>query len=185
MKKYFIKYRPFILFLSTFFGIYLTLTFFYQMYLNQYDTKKNEVDCFTEIVAKQAAVAMVLFDNNSRAMASTNDSSVRLFYKNINTSKVVEGCNALSVIILFISFVVAFSAKWKPTILFILAGSATIHIFNVLRIALLTVLFYELPQYKNVLHGVVFPLFIYSIVFALWIVWVNKFSKYAKNQSPK
>jgi hypothetical protein len=30
------------------------------------------------------------------------------------------------------------------------------------------------------LHGVLFPLFIYGVVFILWVIWVSKFSLYAK-----
>jgi hypothetical protein len=32
-------------------------------------------------------------------------------------SRIIEGCNAISIIILFISFVVSFSGKLKPTLL--------------------------------------------------------------------
>lgn len=180
LKKYFILYRPFLLFLGTFFGIYLVLTFFYQMYLNQFDTPKREVDYFTEIVTQQSVFVISFLDKNSHATANTNDPSVKLFYKNKNVSKVIEGCNALSIIILFVSFVIAFSGKWKQTFLFVFFGSLIIHICNVLRIALLSVLFYEFPKYKNVLHGVIFPFLIYGVVFALWIIWANKFSNYAE-----
>jgi len=83
------------------------------------------------------------------------------------------------VIILFISFVIAFSGKIKTTLLFILLGSFIIHVLNVFRIALLCILMYYFPKQQHLLHGVVFPLIIYGVVFILWIIWVNKFSKYA------
>jgi hypothetical protein len=44
---------------------------------------------------------------------------------------------------------------------------------------------FHYPQYQEVLHGVIFPLFIYGVVFILWIVWVNKFSSYAKKSSKR
>ena len=96
-----------------------------------------------------------------------------------NVSKVVEGCNAISIAILFVSFIVAFAGKLKPTFLYALSGIFIIHVCNILRIGLLSVLFYEIPSYKTVLHGVVFPFILYSIVFILWIIWTHKFSKYA------
>jgi hypothetical protein len=37
------------------------------------------------------------------------------------------------------------------------------------------------PGQVSFLHGVLFPLFIYGVVFILWVIWVSKFSLYAKN----
>ena len=33
---------------------------------------------------------------------------------------------------------------------------------------------------EEVLHGTLFPLFIYGVVFVLWILWVTKYSGYVK-----
>jgi exosortase family protein XrtF len=82
---------------------------------------------------------------------------------------------------LFISFVIAFSGKIKNTIYFIIVGSLIIHILNIIRIALLMVAFYHFPKANFILHDILFPLVIYGTVFILWIIWVNKFSFYAKN----
>ena len=93
-------------------------------------------------------------------------------------SRVVEGCNALSVMILFAAFVVAFSGKWLQTVGFIVVGTVLIHFLNLLRIAFLSVALYYHPDQEAILHGVVFPLIIYGFVFGLWVIWVNKFSGY-------
>jgi len=58
-------------------------------------------------------------------------------------------------------------------------GSILIHLLNIGRIALLCVALYNFPQYEHLLHGVIFPLVIYGIVFLLWVIWVNKYSAYA------
>ena len=115
-----------------------------------------------------------------RKFTNTKEPAINLFYNQRHMARIIEGCNGLSVIILFISFVIAFSGKIKPTVLFIIGGSLLIHILNVGRIALLCILMYYFPEQEHLLHGVVFPLFIYGVVFLLWIIWVNKFSKYAK-----
>ncbi len=180
MKNYFIQYKPFLLFLSKFFVVYLLLTFVYQQFLNQYDVKKFEVDAVTKLVAKQSVFVMKCFDTSSKSTPNFLDTSIKLYYKNTYVSRVVEGCNAISIMILFISFVVAFSSKFKPTILFLIFGISLIHLFNVLRIAFLNVLIHNYPNQKQLLHSVVFPLIIYGLVFGLWVIWVNKFSSYAK-----
>lgn len=179
MKKYFILYKPFLLFLGKFLLTYLLLTFIYQSYLSQFDMKKFEVDGFTQIVAKQTKNVMLFLDCDAGISPNLNEPGINLFYNQKLMARIIEGCNGLSVIILFISFIIAFSGKIKETILFIISGSLIIHILNVCRIALLCYLMFHYPKHEHLLHGVLFPLFIYGVVFILWIIWVNKFSKYA------
>lgn len=180
MKKYFILYKPFLLFLGKFLLAYLLLTFIYENYLGQFDTKKFEVDGFTQLVAKESKDVLVFFNCDASISPNSKESSVKFFYNQTFMSRIIEGCNGLSVIILFVSFIIAFSGKAKTTILFIIGGTLLIHILNVTRIALLNVLMYYYPGQKHTLHDVIFPLFIYGVVFGLWIIWVNKFSFYAK-----
>lgn len=185
LKKYFKEYKPFLLFLSKFIGAYLVLTFAYYSYLSGYNQQKFEVDGFTQIVANQTTKLISVFDSRTHVEPNFTEPSVNLFYREKWVSRIIEGCNALSVMILFVSFIFAFSGKFKQTVLFILFGCISIHIFNIIRIALLGVSMFHYPQYQEVLHGVIFPLFIYGVVFILWIVWVNKFSSYAKKSSKR
>jgi exosortase family protein XrtF len=179
LKKYFILYKPFLLFLGKFLLTYLLLTFVYQSYLSLFDVNKFETDGFTQLVAKQTRDVMLFFNCDASIAPNLKESAVNLFYNGKHMARIIEGCNGLSMIILFVSFVVAFSGKIKATILYIIGGSLLIHILNVVRIALLCVLIYYFPKQEHILHGVFFPLFIYGVVFLLWIIWVNKFSKYA------
>lgn len=180
MKKYFILYKPFLLFLGKFLLTYLLLTFIYQSYLGQFDATKNEADGFTKIAAEQTKELMLFFNCDVKTEPNIKEPAVNLYYKQRHMSRIIEGCNALSVIILFISFIIAFSGNLKSTVMYLLGGSLIIHILNVIRIALLCVLMYYYPKQQHLLHGVLFPLFIYGVVFLLWLIWVNKFSKYAK-----
>ena len=148
------------------------------MYLNRFDERNAEVDSFTQSVANQSAAVLSWFDSQSYTMPHLKEPSVKLFYKGKYISRIIEGCNALSVIILFISFVIAFTGKFKKTVLFIVFGTVLIHVLNIGRIALLCVALYNLPQYEHLLHGVIFPLVIYGVVFLLWVIWVNKYSLY-------
>ena len=167
------------LFLGKFLLVYLLLTFVYESYLGQFDAKRFEVDGVTHLVAKQTKDLMLFFNYDADIKPNAGQPAINLFYNQRHMARIIEGCNGLSVLILFISFVVAFSGKTKATILFIIGGSLLIHILNVVRIALLSILLYYFPTSEHILHGVFFPLFIYGVVFLLWIIWVNKFSKYA------
>lgn len=179
MKELLLQYKPFLLFLGKFIASYLILTIVYQSYLNKFEAKNAEVDSFTQIVADQSATVLSWFDSKSYTMPHLKEPSVKIIYKGKYISRIIEGCNAISVVILFISFVVAFTGKFKNTIIFIVLGSILIHILNICRIALLCVGLYNFPQFEHLLHGVVFPLVIYGVVFLLWVIWVNKYSLYA------
>ena len=177
MKKYFIQYRLFLLFLGKFFLAFVLLTFIYKMYLNSFG--ENKIDTITQFVGYNTKNTLQLIDNQSYLIHNNTKNYIQIFYQNKYVSRIIEGCNGISVIILFLSFIFAFSGKWKQTVVFMVTGSIIIYTLNVFRIALLSVLLFHYPKYEHVLHGVVFPLIIYGVVFILWVIWVNKFSNFA------
>lgn len=177
MKEYFIQYRPFLQFLGVFLLSYLLLIGVYQLYLSQYDAVNLEYDGFTNVVAEQTKVLLEAFNYSVDLSPSTYDPSVIVSVNSVSIVRIVEGCNAISVMILFVAFVVAFSKGLVKTLGFILVGILIIHILNVMRIAILTIGIIKYPECEHILHGVVFPLIIYGTVFILWIIWVTKFNK--------
>ena len=180
MKDLFREYLPFLKFLGKFLGSYIVLALLYNIYLQSFDTEKFEPDSFTVLVAKQSAQILGWCDFDFKYELSHNDPSVTYCVNNTPFVRIIEGCNALSIMVLFTSFVLAFFSGWFKTIRFLVIGIIVIHILNVARIALLTLGLFYYPQYKELLHDIVFPLFIYGVVFILWVLWVNKFSDYAK-----
>lgn len=180
MRTYFRQYRPFFIFLFRFFAVYAGLTLIYKLYLKQFDSLLVfEVDEFTASLARQVQYVLELLNYKCNLMVHDNQASIKLFLEDQYVARIVEGCNALSVMILFAAFVVAFTGKWLRTISFIALGGVIIHLLNILRIVLLSIALLNYPEQENLLHGVVFPLFIYGVVFGLWVVWVNKYSNYA------
>ena len=153
------------------------MTFLYQRYLNGFD--ENEIDSITRMVSHHTEQVMQVFNNGSSIEESDGHPYMKLFFNTKYVARIVEGCNAISVIVLFISFVVAFSGKLKTTLFFIFGGSLLIYVLNVLRIAALSALIFYFPKQEPFLHGVLFPLYIYGVVFMLWLIWVRKFSRYA------
>ena len=181
MKKYFILYQPFLLFLGTFFLTYIVLTFLYQRYLNSFE--ENKIDAITTMVSYNTQWVMQLFNDQSFIEKSATHPYMKLFFNDKYVARIVEGCNAISVIILFISFVMSFSGKLKTTFFFVFGGSLLIYVLNVLRIAALSALIFYFPKQEPFLHGVLFPLYIYGVVFILWLIWVRKFSRYASKDT--
>ncbi len=177
MKALFFKYRLIFRFLGVFLGTYLILGFLYVVYLSFYNTSSLQPDFITQLVAKQSSALIEAFGFNAKVIADTHLPALTLFVNNIPVASIVEGCNAVSIIILFIAFVVSFWQEAKKTLLFIFAGTAIIYSVNIIRIALLSYLLYKYPQYSEFAHGVIFPMIIYGIVFLLWIIWIKMISK--------
>lgn len=179
------QYRPFLNFLLRFAVTYLVLTYCYTVYLDQFCIDNKEVDGFTRLVAEQTKSILNWVDPDAYIAPNPKEAGMKLFYQDRWIARIVEGCNAVSVMILFVSFVIAFKGRFQSMLWFIPLGIVCIHLANIFRIALLAIALYHFPNAEHLLHGVLFPLLIYGIVFLLWMVWVNRFSKYAQNNGSK
>ncbi|EHQ02330.1 exosortase family protein XrtF [Gillisia limnaea] len=177
MLQLFKKYKSVLRFILIFLGSYFLFSIFYNMYLDLSLSQKYYPDFFTHLVAIQSEAVIEAFGYSSRIFPNPNEPSMNLYVNDLFLARVVEGCNSISIIILFISFVLAFVSKLKTTLLFVFAGSVIIYVMNVIRIAILSIGIYEYPQHADFLHSIVFPLIIYGTVFILWIIWVRIFSK--------
>ena len=167
-------------FLLLFGGIYLVLALFYKLYLVYGVSDKYYPEILTYLVAEQSRGLIEVFGYATSSYPHPFATGIALDIHGETIVRVIEGCNGVSVIILFSAFIFAFGTKAKPAIFFALAGAAIIHVLNVVRIALLTIGIYEYPQYKVFLHDIVFPGIIYGTVFLLWLLWVNRFVKSPK-----
>ena len=147
------------------------------MYLDKSQDGKYYPDYFTHVVAKQSSELIEWMGYSSKIEPHELEASQKLFVNKEYMVRIVEGCNAASIIILFISFIIAFAEKFKKTLLFLLGGGLLIYIVNLIRIAVLTIMYYEYPQYQEMLHSVVFPAIIYGMVFLLWMLWVKMLPK--------
>lgn len=182
MKNIFQQHKVFFIFLTKFLLCYFIVTILYSFYLNQYYTQKNQVDGITHFVAEQTKNTLVFFGADCEIIKHQFEPSYKVVFNSKYIARIVEGCNSVSVIILFATFIFAFSNRFITTFLYIFLGSILIFILNIFRIALLTKGLYKYPEYGTFLHDILFPLVIYGIVFILWVVWVFKFSAYAKEK---
>ncbi|WP_083817718.1 exosortase family protein XrtF [Lacinutrix sp. 5H-3-7-4] len=181
MKSLFVKYKSVIKFILTFLLVYIALSYAYKLYLDNSNSPVYYPDYVTHQVAKQTNDLVSFFGYDSQVVKHPNEPSMKMIINGNYLARVIEGCNALSVIILFVAFIVAFKGKLKTTVLYILFGILIIYITNIIRIALLSIGIYHYPEYTTILHSVIFPTIIYGLVFLLWMLWVNKFSNIGKN----
>lgn len=155
----------------------------YKLYLQYSDGSKFYPDYMTNLVSLQSETLLNSFGYQTQVVPHPDEPSMKLILNGEYLARIIEGCNSISVVILFLSFIVAFSGKLKTTFFYILSGSVLIYTVNLLRIVILTLGLYHYPEYSDVLHAVIFPGIIYGVVFLLWIFWVNRFSKLNKNNA--
>lgn len=180
MKDLIVKYRLVIKFILTFLLVYGFLSLAYSFYLNASKGSLYYPDYITNLVANQSKNLLENFGYSTQVIPHPNEPSMKLILEGKYLARVIEGCNGMSIIILFVSFIVAFSGKIKTTVLYLLSGSVLLYVVNLLRIVILSIGLYHYPWRKEELHTVIFPAIIYGMVFLLWMFWVNRFSNINK-----
>ena len=179
MFQLFRKYQAVLRFVFTFLGTYVVLVLLYDLYLNHYFSR-GLPDYVTKLVGEQTEALISSFGYEAMAAPSSMYPLMNLSVNDIFIARIIEGCNSISLIILFLAFMLSFIGKLKPTLIFILAGIAIIYSMNVIRISLLAIGLYEMPQYSHFFHKIAFPLVIYGTVFLLWIIWIYIYTKTSK-----
>jgi exosortase family protein XrtF len=87
--------------------------------------------------------------------------------------KIINGCNGLSTIGLFVGFVVAYPGDWRRRLAFIPLGVGAIYATNVLRTSVMLLVQKYWPAAFDPLHGFGLTTIFYVVVFLLWVVWMN------------
>lgn len=166
-------FKPVLGILLRFIIIYLVLLFAYQFYLTSF--KEQGLDPFSRMVAKQVMFLQNTMGFPSALYDDVPKQQVWFHVKSQFVTRMVEGCNAISVMILFLSFVFAFY-KGVKTFVFVVVGLILLHIMNVSRISGLNIVYSEYPRYGKMSHDYVFPAIIYGSVVVLWLVWIKFFA---------
>ena len=180
MRALLIKYKLVVRFIVVFLAVYSVLTIGYNLYLNLSDGSKFYPDYLTNLTAIQTNALLNGIGYDAAVLPHPNEPSMKIIINGKFVARVIEGCNSISIIILFLSFIIAFAGKFRTTLFYCFAGSVIIYTFNLIRIVILSIGLYNYPWRREILHTVIFPMLIYGTVFVLWMVWVNRFSKIKK-----
>lgn len=150
----------------------------YSFYLNSTQSNTDVFSCspVTVAVSQHAEKAAELLGYQVDIQQNELEYSLSFEVNGKLVAKIVEGCTSIAIMILFLSFIIAFSGKITNTLIFGLSGIFLIYLVNIFRIVFMAIIIYHYPEYTQVLHDIVFPGMIYGIVFILWMIWVNKFA---------
>lgn len=166
-------FKPVLGILLRFIIIYLVLLFAYQFFLNRFH--QEGLDPFSRMIADQVCAVQNSIGFPTKLYNDVKGEQVWFYVKDQYVTRMVEGCNAVSVMILFVAFVFAFY-KGSKTFLFVSAGVILLYVMNLLRIMGLNIVVAYYNQYGKISHDFIFPAIIYGTVVILWLVWIKFFA---------
>jgi exosortase family protein XrtF len=159
-----------IYFLLVFVALYLILNTIYGFFVEAYLPNPDPI---TISVSKQVVFALSWWDESVAYHVKEGTKNVGVSNNYRHVLNVFEGCNGLNVMIVFISFLIAYKGKIRMTFVFGLVGLVIIHVINLGRVALLYAVEIYLPRYLYFFHKYLFTGIIYAVVFFMWYVWAK------------
>lgn len=163
-------FKPVLGILLRFIIIYLVLLFAYQFYLNSF--KDLGLDPYSRMIADHVRIVQETLGFKTLLYDDVPKQQIWFYIRTSAVSRMVEGCNAISVLILFLAFIFAF---YKGTKTFVFAGISLLllYVMNVLRIVGLNIINSDYSSYGKMAHDYFFPAVIYGSVVVLWLVWIK------------
>ncbi len=102
-------------------------------------------------------------------------SETTIYFPNHGAIIVNGSCSGLKQFYQWIFLMVLFPGPWKQKLWYIPVGILVIHIVNILRIVILSVILVNWPDQWHFSHDWILRPFFYVVIFAMWVIWVEKF----------
>lgn len=173
------EYKLLIGFLLKFFITYFVLTLGYDFYLKE--TQKTEegkiiTDPYTKEVSEEASwLYNILFESESYIIQDVHFPVMNFYVGEKQVAFINEGCNAISVMIIMLSFIVAFGTKFLLTFIYALSSIGIVHLVNIFRISFLSNILLLYSDYSKFAHDVLFPGVIYGTIILICVAWIKFF----------
>ena len=126
-------------------------------------------------------LANLLYNNSVWALQHlttydfTTDAALREIYFGPGYVGVNYGCSGLKQFLQWIVLMGFFPGPWKHKAWFIPLGLLVVHVVNIFRISSLSVLLLYYPNQWDFTHDYILRPFFYVVMFAMWVIWVEKF----------
>jgi len=169
-------YRFAIRFLGIFLGLYVVLNLAYQFWI---DRQQNRADPATRLVSQHTAWCLRLSGEEVVLEERPGVATVLVIRGDRAVLEVFEGCNGLNVMIVFISFLLAFGGRWRALVWFLPLGLGLLHMANVARIILLYGVALAYAEYFYWVHKYLFTATLYAVVFLLWWIWIERVNRWS------
>lgn len=173
-------FKPAFRFVLVFVSCYVVANGLYGLYLAR---TNPQPDFFTRLISNQTVAVLNLFNEPAHTVNRLKKPLVAISTPSRVVLDVYEGCNGINVVIVFLTFIVAyqgFNQSKKKMIWFVPMGIVTIWMANIMRIFLLYFVASYYKIYFYFVHKYVFTLFLYAIVLFLWWWWIRLTEKPVK-----
>jgi exosortase family protein XrtF len=128
----------------------------------------------TEFTAWSSVKIVGLFNNETSYYF--RGTQCLLQFNGSNTLLIDNPCNGLTIMLLYIGFLLAYPGTWKSKLIFIGLGTVLVYLMNVARVIFLSVNFAFHRVSFEFNHKYTFTFAVYVVVFLLWVTWANKYS---------
>jgi exosortase family protein XrtF len=175
--KAFLKQNAFVRFLLSAAAIYLLFYLLHQFIIRRHSYYDQN---FIGLIIESTDVFLNFLGYTTFKVLQDRDVQV-IGIDGSNGVWVGSNCNAISLFILFLVFIVAYPGNQKHKLWFIPAGLVAIHFLNIMRVTALAIVALKYPAYLDFNHTYTFTFLVYAFIFMLWMVWVNKFSHFSNS----
>jgi exosortase family protein XrtF len=165
--------KPALRFLGIFLGCYIVLSVLYGFWI---ESLGKVPDAMTSEVSREVVAILNTLGVEASQEPNPSGPTVFVFDGAKKVLNVFEGCNGLNVMIVFLSFVLAYGGRRERVLWFIPAGFLVIHLANLGRILWLFWLSAFNERLFYYFHKYFFTAAIYVIVFMLWWFWVTRWN---------
>ncbi len=121
---------------------------------------------------------------NAESVLRFSGYTLQSFSETPRTQLAIEGsegvfvgapCDGMALFGLFAAFIIAYPGPLKHKLWYIPLGLLLVHAANVGRVAGLVMIMNVNPEWLAFNHDYTFTILVYSVVFALWYIWVERF----------
>jgi exosortase/archaeosortase family protein len=108
-----------------------------------------------------------------------------MFFPDCGYIHINHSCSAVKQFMQWIILMTLYPGPWRHKLWFIPAGIIILHLTNIFRIVGLSVVLLQWPAYWDWSHDWFFRPFFYVVIFAMWVLWVERFSTRSLGKSSK
>lgn len=87
---------------------------------------------------------------------------------------IARQCNGLELIVLYLGFIICLPTNAKRMISYGIIGTIVIYILNIIRTAILAVMYVQSHSLSDFAHHYAFKIVIYAVVFLGWVLYMKK-----------
>jgi exosortase/archaeosortase family protein len=98
-----------------------------------------------------------------------------MWFTNNGFVSITDGCSGLKQFYQVIVLFLLYPGPWKHKVWYIPMAVVVMHLVNLFRVIILSVIVLWKPEYWHFSHDNIVRPFFYVIVFIMWVIWVEKF----------